>query len=182
MAQGSLVIDGAELSGIKESIPVSHVDQDLLDLVSWVLELREEAAGAEIVVVLVDLTKSVADFQVLLIVLCPVLFATCYRNTTVRALKVDVCWWGGASGLLCACSSFRIVDEASLLVITVWTPCILSHESSAFSDLWRWRLGELVEEVVWEEQRAPLSLRHRSVFEPWWGRNLYWLGPWLLTG
>jgi hypothetical protein len=49
----TVVVDGVGVARIQERVPIRHVDQLLLNLLAGVLKLGEEAARAEVVLVLV---------------------------------------------------------------------------------------------------------------------------------
>lgn len=83
-------------------------------------------------VVLVDLPQCIAYFQVLLIVVSPVLLGAGHWNTTVRAFEVDMGRCQVPMGL----------------VVGVVAAGILPHESRSFPDLGNGRVGERVEEVI----------------------------------
>jgi hypothetical protein len=57
---------------------------------SWVFEFGKTAAGAKIVIILIDLAKCVTYFEMRFIVIGPVLFAAVYGYSAVRALESDV--------------------------------------------------------------------------------------------
>lgn len=84
-----IIIDGLETSSVQEGIPIGHVDEGLLDLRPCILKLGEEPSGSKVVVVLIDLPQGIADFQVRLIVVHPMLPAAVYRDPAVGALKVN---------------------------------------------------------------------------------------------
>jgi hypothetical protein len=50
----------------------------------------EHSARPEIVLVFIDLPEGIADLQVVLIIIHPVLFAAVHSNATIRALKVHI--------------------------------------------------------------------------------------------
>lgn len=98
LAHAPVRVDGLEIPRVQEGVPVGHVHHGLLQLRAGVLELGEEPAGPQVVVVLVDLPQGVAYLEVGLVVGHPVLLAAVYRHAAVRALEVDV-RWGQLRGL-----------------------------------------------------------------------------------
>lgn len=110
-------------------------------------------------VVFVGLTQNVADLQMSLVVVGPVLLAAVDRDTAVGALKVDVGRRGPGLGRLAGFEVHWVVWGARRLVVGMGTVGVLAHEGGSFADVGDRRLGEGVEEVVFgEDQRALDSL------------------------
>jgi hypothetical protein len=83
-------------------------------------------------VVLVDLAQCVANLEMCLVIIGPVLLAAVHRDAAVRALEIDM----------------RRGHCAPWLVVMVWAPRMLSYEGRAPANLWDWGVGEGVEEVI----------------------------------
>lgn len=132
LPQTPLVIDGIELARVEESVPIHHVDLSLVHLRSGIFKFREETTRDQIVVILVDLTKSVADLRMSLVVVDKVLFAARDGYTTVGTFVSDVC------GRLCSSlSCFEVIRRGGLsrpLVLWMRTVCILLYEGGATAD------------------------------------------------
>lgn len=90
LAHLAVVVEGVVVAGVEVRVPAAHVDQDLLHLRLGELELIEDAAAVQIVVVLVALAQHVADLEMGLVVVGPVLLAAVDGDAAVRALEVDV--------------------------------------------------------------------------------------------
>lgn len=74
LAEAALVVHGGVLAGVEVGVPVLHVDHEFIILGAGVFEFGKEAAGAEVVVVFIDFAQDVADFDVLFVVVCPMIF------------------------------------------------------------------------------------------------------------
>lgn len=85
LSQTPLVVNGTKLPRIQKCIPVGHVDLGLVNLARWILKLGEEAARDEVVVVLVNLTQGVADFEMAFVVVNKMLLAARDGDATVGA-------------------------------------------------------------------------------------------------
>lgn len=85
LAEGAVVVDGFEFARVEEGVPVCHVDEGFFHLRAGVFEFGEEAAGAEVVVVFVDLAEGVADFHVRFVVVGPVFFGAGDGDAAVGA-------------------------------------------------------------------------------------------------
>lgn len=149
LTHGAVVVDSREFTGIEESIPVSHVDNEVIILRTGVIEFREGAAGVQVMVILVDLAQSVANLEVSLEVIHPVFLGAVDWYTAVGALEVrmsrgQVCNIGGFSGF----GVVRRDGRAGLLVAWVGAEGILFDELSAFANCRRGRVREGVEQVV----------------------------------
>lgn len=83
-----ITIDRLELARIHERIPICHVDHVRFVLHARVREFREKASRVQVMVVLVDLSDCIADFQVRFEILHPVALAAVDRDPAVRALEV----------------------------------------------------------------------------------------------
>lgn len=90
LAHAAIRVDGPMLPRVEQSIPVGHVRQDLIDLRARIFELGKAAAGVKVVVVLVGLPEDVAVFDVVLVVVCPVLFRAVGWDPAVWTLEADV--------------------------------------------------------------------------------------------
>lgn len=88
LPHASIVVDGFELSRIEKSIPIGHVDDEIIILRSGIREFGEESPRMQVMIVLVDLPEGVADLQVCLEVIHPVLFRAVYWDSAVGAFKV----------------------------------------------------------------------------------------------
>lgn len=92
LAHGPVVIDRVVLAGIHESIPIGHVGHIVIVLETRVVELGEEAARVQVVVVFVDLANSLTDLKVGLEVIHPMALGAVDGDTTVGTFKVRVGW------------------------------------------------------------------------------------------
>lgn len=101
-----MAIDCSEFSRVEECIPVGEIDLLLFHLWAGILEFFEESAGAEIMVIGVDLAQNITDLDVRLEIIRPVLFAAIHRNPAIWTLKVDV---GGRYPAGLWLSSFRVI-------------------------------------------------------------------------
>lgn len=90
LSHASVIVHGIELSREHERIPIGHVDNNLLLLRTGILEFGEEPARYQIMVVLVDLLQGVTNFDMIFKILCPVVFAAVYGNTTIGTLEVHM--------------------------------------------------------------------------------------------
>lgn len=124
----SIIIDCLELPGIQEGIPVRHVHHSFLHLWSSIFEFGEEPPRPQIVIVFVDLTQSIADLQMRLIVFCPVFFATIYGHSAIRTLKMYMSWSliSGAGRLV---DIIRCCGDTGRAMVGMRTLGMLSHES-----------------------------------------------------
>lgn len=114
----------------------------------------EYSTRSQIVVVFVDLAKSIADFQVIFIIIHPMLFAAIDRDTAIWALEVHmrgshIPFSDGSSITNCG----RIEWDSRMLVIGVRAVCILSHVGSSATEFGNWRLGKRVEEIIWVQTK-----------------------------
>jgi hypothetical protein len=96
-------------------------------------------------IILVDLSKCIANFKMLLVIVHPMFLAAVNGKSAVRAVKVDMSrCLGTALGL----GIFVLGGDSrnlGLLVIGVWAVGMLSHEGRSTSELRDGRLGEWVE-------------------------------------
>ena len=101
-------------------------------------------------VVLINLPQCLAQLQVLLVVVRPVLLAAIYRYAAVRALELHMCGrpGGPAAGLARLEVSWR-GSNAGLVVRGVRAVGMMLHEGGAFADGGHGRGAEAVEEVIW---------------------------------
>lgn len=72
LAHGAVRVDSVELARVHVGIPIGHVDDEVIILDARVGEFRKEAAGVQVVVILVDLADGLADLEVSLEVIHPV--------------------------------------------------------------------------------------------------------------
>ena len=98
LAHLSVLVQRVKVSGVHVCIPTCHVDQNLLHLGLRKLELLEETPTSQIMVVFVDLFQNVADLQMRLVVVGPVLFTAVYWYTTVWTLEIYMGGWGACLG------------------------------------------------------------------------------------
>lgn len=134
LTQLPVIVDCQRPARVQERIPVRHVDQLLLDLLAGVFKLREEPAGTQVVLVLVRLLEGVADEQMVLVILRPVLLRAVRGNTTIRTCELDV---------------FRVSNK---LMFRMRAVRIRLDPCGALPDGGGRRLVPCVEEVVWAEQ------------------------------
>ncbi|KAJ6263559.1 LOW QUALITY PROTEIN: hypothetical protein Dda_2123 [Drechslerella dactyloides] len=135
LSQRPHVVHRLELARVQKGVPIGKVDQRaFLLLEQLVLELRELPAGAQVVLVLVDLAKGIAHQHVVRVVVHPVVLAAVYRDPAVGTLEFDLVF----------ADLMRHVDGADGALLD--PPAQLSH-------VWQWGLRERVEEIVLCEGR-----------------------------
>lgn len=83
-----VMVDRFELSRVKKGIPIGHVDNEIIILRSWIREFREESPRMQVMIVLVDLSDGLADLQVCLKIIHPVLLRAVYWHSAVGTFKV----------------------------------------------------------------------------------------------
>ena len=150
LSHAPVIIDSFELTGIHKGVPVGHVDHGIIHLRAGVVELVEVAARMEVMVIFVDLSQSVADLKMLLVVVHPMLLAAVYRDATVGALEINMLRGLGARLGIDLAAGLR---ELSWAVAVVRAAGVLFYEGRALADLGNGRVGERVEEVVLLENR-----------------------------
>jgi len=151
-------VDSVKLASVHVGIPIGHVDDEIVILHARVGELREEAAGVQVVVILVDLAHGLADLKVGLEVVHPMALRAVDRNTTVGAFEVRM--GRRLAGLVGRLSRFRVVRRdrgAGLLVARVRTKSILLDECGPLADRRRGRVREGVEQVVGFQERSRID-------------------------
>lgn len=156
LSHASVMIDRIKFPCIKESVPIGHVNDKVIVLRPWVGELGEKAPRTKVVVILVDLSDGVTDFQVRLEIIHPVFLRTVDGNATVGALKVRV---GRRQCAFGALPRFRIVGReryAGLLMTRMRTKSILFDECRTLSNRGCRGFRERVKEVVWFQQSSCL--------------------------
>lgn len=82
LPQAPRIIDGPEVSGVQECIPIREIYQGLIHLSTRILELGEEPPRAQIMIVLIRFFQCIADEQMVLVVSGPVLFGAVRGDTT----------------------------------------------------------------------------------------------------
>lgn len=151
LAEGALVVYSAKFSRVEVRVPIRHVDECFFHLRAGVFEFREEAAGAQVVVVFVDLAQRVADFKVRFIVVGPVGFAAGDGDAAVGAFEADVGGGLGRGGF----AGFGVVRGAGLagaVVGGMGTVGVGLHEGGSTAYIWGRGGGEGVEEVIGLEE------------------------------
>lgn len=141
-------VKSIKVSSIQVCIPARHVDQDFFHLGLSELKFFEESPTSQVVVVFVRLSQYIADLQMCLVVICPVLLATVDWYPAVRALEI---YMGRRRALLGRFASFeihRILGSPGRLMIGMRTVCMLSHKSCSLANLRYGRVRERIEEVV----------------------------------
>jgi hypothetical protein len=135
LAHGTVIVDSRKFAGIKVSIPISHVDNEVIILGTRVIKFGEEAAGAQVVVILIDLAESITDFEVGFEVIHPVALGTVDWYTAIGALEMRM--GRGEVRLAGVLSRFWVVRRdggAGLLVTWVRAESILLYEFGALAD------------------------------------------------
>jgi hypothetical protein len=155
-----VLVERIEVARVQVCVPARHVHQDLLHLRLGELELAEEAPTAQVVIVLVALPQHVADLQVCLVVVRPVLLAAVHRDAAVGALEVYVGGRGARRGRLAGFEVHGVVRRARRLVRGVRAVGMLAHKRRALPYLRDGRVAEGVEEVVpGQDQLPPYAFR-----------------------
>lgn len=171
LPHATITVDRLELARIHERIPVRHVHHVRIILDTRVRKLRKEPPRVQVVVVLVDLSDCLADFQVCLEIIHPVALVAVNRDPAVRTLKVRMCrgllrLLMMLMDMLCTLAVFRVMrghGQSCLLVARVRAEGVLLDEGSSLSDRRRRGPRERVEEVV--------GLQEFPAFRGWSGRS-----------
>lgn len=145
LAHGAIVIDSRELAGVQVSIPVRHVDNEVIILRTGVVELGEEATGVQIVVILVDLAKRITDLKVSLEVIHPVALGAVDWDTAVGAFEMRMSRGACVGSFFSGLGVIGRGRGTGLLVVWVWAEGVLLDVLCASADVWRGRVGERVE-------------------------------------
>lgn len=82
LPQAPRIIDGPEVSGVQECIPIREIYQGLIHLSTRILKLGEEPPRAQIMIILIRFFQCIADQQMVLVVSGPVLFGAVRGDTT----------------------------------------------------------------------------------------------------
>ncbi len=90
MSHAPVRVDRYEIPRVQERVPVGHVHQSFLHLGPGIFEFGEYSSRPQVMVVLVDLPQGIADLQVFLVVVLPVLLAAVNGYAAVRAFEVDM--------------------------------------------------------------------------------------------
>jgi hypothetical protein len=98
----------------------------------------EHAARPEIVVILVDLSEGIANLQVILIVVHPMLLAAVHGKPAIRTLKIDVSRWHRSFLSTCILGLRYNSWKLCGLVIGMRAVCMLPHESGTAAELGHW--------------------------------------------
>jgi len=154
LAHGAIIVDSLEFTGIQISIPVRHVDDEVIILRTGVIELGEEATRMQVMVILIDLAKGIADLEMSLEVIHPVAFGAVDGDSAVRTLKMRMSRGRCVRGILPGFGVMRRDRGASLLVAWVRAESVLLDELGALADSWRRRVRERVEQVGWFQGRV----------------------------
>lgn len=131
----SVLVERIEVSCVQICIPAGHVHEDLFHLGLSELELLEESPTTQIMIVLVRLAQYVADFQMCLVVVRPVLLAAVNRYPAVWALEIYMGWWGALLRRLTSLKVHGILCGSSRLMIRMRAVRMLTHERRSFADL-----------------------------------------------
>lgn len=160
LAHGTVRVDSIKLASVHVGIPIGHVNDKVVILHARVGEFGEEAAGVQVMVILVDLAHGLADLEVSLEVVHPMALRAVDRDTTVGAFEVRV--GRRLTGLVGCLSRFRVVRRdggAGLLVAWVRTESILLNECGTLADRRRGGVREGVKQVVGFQQSSCIDGR-----------------------
>ena len=138
----TVLVECIKVTSVQVRVPARHVDQNLFHLGLSELELAEEAPTPQIVVILVDLPQHITNFQMCLVVVCPMFFTAVYRNAAVRTLEIYVRRGSTRLRGLAGFEVHGIVDGTCRLVRRMRAVGMLAHESCALSYLRDGRVGE----------------------------------------
>ena len=106
-----------------------------------------------------------------LVVVRPMFFAAVDRYPTIRALEVDVGWWGASLRGLASLEIHFILWGACRLVVGMRAVRMLAHKRRSLANLRYRRLRERVEEVVFRQDKSPLVALRVNVLE--WLERLF---------
>lgn len=96
-------------------------------------------------IILVDLSEGIANLEMLLVMIHPVLLAAVDRDAAVGAFEVDLARFHITSLRLLAFGARR---QFGRFMVRVRAISILAHEGGSSSELGDWGVGEGVKEVV----------------------------------
>lgn len=154
LAHGAIIVDSRELASVQVSIPVRHVDDEVIILRTGVVEFMEEATGVQIVVILVDLAKRVTDLEVSFEVIHPVAFGAVDRDSAVGAFEMRMGRGACVGSFFSGLGVIWRDRGTGLLVVWVWAECVLLDVLGASADILRGRIRERVEQIGWSHSWA----------------------------
>ena len=160
-----VLVQRIEVSSVQVRVPTCHVHENLFDLRLCELEFLKESPTAQIMIVLIRLAQHIADLQMRFVIVRPMFFAAVDRYPTIRALEVDVGWWGASLRGLASLEIHFILWGACRLVVRMRAVRMLAHESRSLANLRYRRLRERVEELVFRQDKSPLVALRINVLE-----------------
>lgn len=130
LAHGSVRVDSIEFATVHESVPVGHVHSGIVELEIRQISLMKDSSRAKIMIVFVDLAQSIANFQMLLVMVHPMLLAAVYGNAAVRALEINL-----RGGHVTGCGLLALGNCRHLGRLVVWMGAagMLTHKCGAAS-------------------------------------------------
>jgi hypothetical protein len=166
----SVLVERIEVSRIQICIPACHVHENLLHLRLGELELLKESPASQVMVVLVGLSQNITNFQMCLVVVCPMLLAAVDRYPAVWALEVHMGRWGTLLGRLASLQIHGVLCGSCRLMIRMRTVCMLSHERCSLANLRYRRVRERIEQIVLRQDKSSFDTLWIDILE-----RLEWL-------